>query len=87
MRRTDTNVVVGLLLAGAGILFLLLNLGLLRPAEDAIWTVLFILGGAAFLAAYGRDRARWWALIPGFVLLSLGALIDGAGRWSWEASA
>jgi hypothetical protein len=75
MRRTDTNVVVGLLLAGAGILFLLLNLGLLSPAEDAIWTVLFILGGAAFLAAYGRDRARWWALIPGFVLLSLGALI------------
>jgi hypothetical protein len=75
MKRTDTNILVGLMLLGAGILFLLLNLGLLGPAEAAIWAAVFAAGGGAFLAVFWRDRAHWWALIPGFVLLSIGTLI------------
>jgi hypothetical protein len=75
MKRTDSNIIVGVVLMGAGLLFLLLNLGLLGAAQSAIWAAAFALGGVAFLAVFGRDRARWWALIPGFVLLSIGALI------------
>jgi hypothetical protein len=75
MKRTDTTILVGLLLLGAGFLFLLLNLGLLGQAEAAVWAAAFAAGGAAFLAVFWRDRAHWWALIPGFVLLSIGTLI------------
>jgi hypothetical protein len=75
MKRTDTNILVGLMLSGAGFLFLLLNLGLLGQAEAAIWALAFAAGGGAFLAVFWRDRAHWWALIPGFVLLSIGTLI------------
>jgi hypothetical protein len=63
------------MLSGAGLLFLLLNLGLLGQAEAAIWAAVFAASGAAFLAVFWRDRARWWALVPGFVLLSIGTLI------------
>ena len=38
--------------------------------------------GLAFLLVYRDDAARWWAVIPGGVLLSLAftALVDGATR-------
>jgi hypothetical protein len=75
MKRTDTNILVGLMLLGAGFLFLLVNLGLLDSAAAAIWAAVFAAGGAAFLTVFWRDRAHWWALIPGFVLLSIGTLI------------
>jgi hypothetical protein len=51
------------------------NLGLLDSAAAAIWAAVFAAGGAAFLVVFWRDRAHWWALIPGFVLLSIGTLI------------
>jgi hypothetical protein len=75
MKRTDTNILVGLVLSGAGFLFLLVNLGLLGPAAAAVWAGAFVAGGVIFLAVFWRDRVRWWALIPGFVLLSIGMLI------------
>jgi hypothetical protein len=75
MKRMDTNMLVGLMLSGAGVLFLLLNLGILAPAESAIWAVVLALSGSAFLAAFWRARERWWALIPGCTLLSIGVLI------------
>jgi hypothetical protein len=75
MKRTDTNILIGLILLGAGFLFLLVNLGLLDSAAAAIWAAAFAVGGGAFLAVFWRDRAHWWALIPGFVLLSIGTLI------------
>jgi hypothetical protein len=88
MKRTDTNSIAGLALAGAGILFLLQNLGLFGPAQAAIWTATFSISGLAFLVFFGRDRARWWALIPGFVLLSIGVLIglDTFAPWFDERS-
>jgi hypothetical protein len=75
MKRMDTNMLAGLVLSGAGVLFLLLNLGILGPAEAAIWAVFFLAGGLAFLALFWRDRERWWALIPGSTLLSIGMLV------------
>ena len=57
MKRTDTNILVGLMLSGAGFLFLLVNLGLLDSAAAAIWAAAFAVGGGAFLAVFWRDRA------------------------------
>jgi hypothetical protein len=75
MKGRDTTTILGLALAGAGILFLLMNLGLLGPAEQVIWMAMFAIGGVAFLLSFGRDHARWWAVVPGCVLLSIGVLI------------
>jgi hypothetical protein len=75
MKRTDSYVVLGLSLVGAGVLFLLQTLGLLGAAQNIFWTALFAASGAAFLVVFVRDVARWWALIPGLTLLSLAALV------------
>lgn len=40
-----------------------------------VWGVLFAAGGLVFLRVYQQDNTRWWALIPGFTLLGLGALL------------
>jgi hypothetical protein len=88
MKRIETSIVVGLVLIGAGLLFLLQNLGVLGPVQGLIWALLFAVGGGAFLMAFARVPARWWALIPGSALLSLGVLIGSqevapalAGPW------
>ena len=39
------------------------------------WAVLFVLGGLAFIYVMASDRSKWWAAIPGFTLLGIGALI------------
>lgn len=64
----------GGLLIGAGVLLLLENFGLLGPADNLIWTLLFALGSGIFFAVFLNNRAQWWALIPGFALLSITAL-------------
>jgi hypothetical protein len=88
MKRVETNIVVGLALVGMGALFLLQNLGVLGLFQTLVWALLFVGGGVAFLSLFWRARERWWALIPGFTLLSLGVLIGldgiipgGAGAW------
>jgi hypothetical protein len=75
MKRTDTTIIAGIALMAAGALFLFENLGFLGPLQNSVWALLFGAGGIVFLTTFWRDRARWWALIPGFTLLSLGALI------------
>jgi hypothetical protein len=44
--------------------------------EDA-WVATFILGAVAlpFLVVYFRNRSNWWALIPAYVLLSIGLMV------------
>jgi hypothetical protein len=42
MKRTDTTMLVGLMLAGAGVMFLLLNLGILGAAASAFWALAFV---------------------------------------------
>ena len=75
MGRFDVRVVGGILLIVCGILVLLQNLGILGGAVDLLWVLLFGAGGVVFLSVFLSDRAHWWALIPGFALLSLGAII------------
>jgi hypothetical protein len=67
---TNNDKLPGLLLIALGGLFLLANVTTIASLFGAL---LFFGGGAVFLAAYYRDRDKWWALIPGSVLLALGA--------------
>jgi hypothetical protein len=75
MKRIETPIVLALVLIGAGALFLLQNLGLLGPLGGLFWALAFAVGGGMFLRAFAAAPSRWWALIPGFTLLSLGALV------------
>jgi hypothetical protein len=68
-------VVGGLLLVALGVLLFLNNLDVI----DLDWSLLigpvFALGGLVFLFVFIFDRKNWWALIPAFTLLGLGAII------------
>lgn len=75
MRRVDSRLVMGGLLVLAGLVMLLQNINVLPPGWDLFWAFLFGVSGLAFLALFLDNAERWWALIPGFTLLSLGILI------------
>jgi len=75
MKRLEIRIVGGILLIAAGILYLLQNLGILGGGIALFWALLFGAGGALFLYMFLANRANWWAVIPGFVLLSLAALL------------
>ena len=64
----------GVLLILAGIVFLLDSLDILSLGGYFV-TGLFVLGGLVFLSVFLGNREHWWALIPGVILLSLGAVI------------
>ena len=73
IRNQGTLWAVFLLLAG---LFLLLkNLAVFDPWGEAIWGGLFAATGLVFLGAFIVDPRQWWRSIPGFILISIGALI------------
>ncbi|MFO7916888.1 MAG: hypothetical protein R6V13_02265 [Anaerolineae bacterium] len=74
MRRNWSALIFGLLLVLLGTVLLLQNLGLL-PFWTIIWIVLFAAGGVALLYIFFSDPEKWWALIPGFILLGISALI------------
>jgi hypothetical protein len=60
----------------AGVLLLLQNLGVFEVVVALVWALLFAAGGLVFLYMFLTERTRhWWAIIPGFALLGLGALI------------
>jgi hypothetical protein len=42
---------------------------------ELIWAVLFAAGGVTFLYFYYLNRDQWWAVIPGFAMLGIGAVI------------
>jgi hypothetical protein len=75
MRKIEPRVVFSLLLIGAGILFLLQNLGFLEGAGSIFWSLAFAVGGGVFLYVYLTDRTQWWAVIPGLTLLGIGEVI------------
>ena len=75
MKRLEVRVVGGILLIAVGILFLLQNLRIIGDGLDLLWALLFGAGGAVFVYVFLTNRAHWWAVIPGFVLLSLAALM------------
>jgi hypothetical protein len=75
MKRIDVRILFGALLIGAGVLFLLQSLNIIPDAWDILWTAAFLVGGGIFLYVYFMDRAQWWALIPGVILVGLSGTI------------
>jgi hypothetical protein len=75
MKRSEVRIAGAILLIAAGVLFLLQNFGILGGALTILWALLLGAGGAVFLYVFLTNRADWWAVIPGFVLLSLAATI------------
>ena len=75
MRRFEARVIWGILLIAGGILFLLQNFGFLGGMLAFLWVLIFGTAGAVFLFVFLTNRAHWWAVIPGFALLSLATLI------------
>lgn len=72
----------------AGVFLLLKNLNVFGQWGDLIWGALFAAVGLGFLIWFAFDVQRWWRVIPGFTLLSIGGWIilqwrDVAlGEWS-----
>jgi hypothetical protein len=75
MRRFDLRVVWGLLLLAAGVLLLLQNFNIVTGALNLIWAFLTGVAAIFFLFTFVSNRANWWALIPGVILLGLTAVI------------
>ncbi len=75
IKRFDPRVAWGVLLLAAGILALLQNFNVLPGALNLLWTVLMGGAGLFFLYVYVADRANWWALIPGIILLDLAVVV------------
>ena len=83
MTRYRWRLALGVLLIAGGILFLLGNLGVWANLVGLLWLVCFGAAGLGFLLAYLADRERWWALIPGFLLLGLAASGAVARVFPW----
>jgi hypothetical protein len=90
MRRIDARLIIGLLLIAGGVVYLLQNLGFITWGS-AVWAAAFLIGAVAFLVMFVRDRAAWWAIIPGLTLLGLGGnmaleLVNPAAEETWGGS-
>jgi hypothetical protein len=70
----QSRVLWGIILILGGVVFLLQNFGFYEFG-DIFWALVFGVAGIFFLSFFAADRTAWWALIPGFFLLSLGVLI------------
>ena len=74
MRIFSSRLTWGLLLIGAGTIFLLQNLNVL-PQSPSIWGTSFAIGGVFFLLGFLSNREYWWAAIPAFTLLGLAVIL------------
>jgi len=78
MSHNQWRLFLGILLIGLGSINLLQVMGFI-PGEGLIPSVLFgflfTAGGAAFVSLFGRDREKWWALLPGVILIDIGLLV------------
>jgi len=85
MKKVDADVkrsssylaplIIGSALILFGILFLLNNFNIVDVGISAVFAGIFVLAGLIFLIVFFMDREQWWALIPGFVLMGVGATI------------
>jgi hypothetical protein len=72
MKNLDNKLVLGLLLVAGGTFFLLQNIGLFAGLGALFGAMAFGAAGLVFLYLFITDfDARWWAAIPGMVLLGL----------------
>ena len=88
MTRSPVRIVGGILLVVVGILTLLQGLGALDNIAPIFWAIIFCIGGILLLYIFLANRVHWWAIIPGFLLLSVAALLvveefapDLGGDW------
>lgn len=75
MNRNVIRTVIGLGMITLGVLFLLQSFEVVQTGFSLIWAVLFAAGGVTFLYFYYLNREQWWAVIPGFAMLGIGAVI------------
>jgi hypothetical protein len=74
MKLLNSRAVWGGLLILVGLLLLLENFTSLRISSLFV-AILFGFVGVAFLSTYLQNRANWWMLLPGVILLALGVMI------------
>jgi hypothetical protein len=86
MNRWPVRVWIGAGLVVLGALMLLERFGVMQGLANLFWGLIFAAGGAWFLYRFTlRTRSEWWAAIPGFTLLGLGAetvLPSALSNWS-----
>ncbi len=79
MKRFDWRVIVGIVLVLVGVLGFLQTTNLVRLQGDwwgLAFAFIFAAVGASFLYTLAADPQKsWWAAIPGFTLVGLGAII------------
>ena len=76
MHRIQPRVVGGLLLIAGGLLALLQTLGILTTGANLPLALLLGAGGVFFLYVFLTAPAqKWWAAIPGVIMLDLTALM------------
>jgi hypothetical protein len=63
------------MMVGVGILFLIDRFAFLSGIGNILWALLFLGGGAIFIALYSRQPQLWWALFPGFALIAMAAAV------------
>jgi hypothetical protein len=68
------RIFVGIVLVLAGGIFLLQQF-ISLPVGAMFIALLFVAGGSVFILALLKDHSRWWAVIPGYTLIGLGAMI------------
>jgi len=75
-------VIPGLTLLGLGVMIVL---GVMNfQPEEFLATVFLGSIGASFWLVYFADRTRWWAIIPGGVMVSVAALVLTQSSESWS---
>lgn len=79
-RRFLFSIVGGILLIGAGVVFLLSNIGVFTLNWEMVIGPLLALGGLLFLVVFITNTDEWWALIPGFILIGIG-INTFMGQW------
>lgn len=72
--QNSWRVLVGVILVLVGALALVQTLTGWE-ITGIFWGLLFAAAGGGFLYVLSQDRSRWWAAIPGIVLLGIGATI------------
>jgi hypothetical protein len=78
MKPVSWRIIVGLIILVIGGLALLQSLNVL-PIGQTVWDIIlpacFVAAGLVFIYVLITNKANWWAAIPGFTLVGLGALI------------
>jgi hypothetical protein len=74
-RPVDKGMLIGAVLVGIGILFLLQTVGIINFMWKTTVAVAFLGGAAAFLTVFINDNRQWWSVFPaaglGFVGMTI----------------